>query len=98
MLVFVASLFVLGLVAALIKKLIESVGLRPVDRILGALFGALRGAVLMLAVAAVVAMTPFKSAPWWQESTGAHWLMGALGALKPVLPEQFGKYLSIEDY
>ena len=97
-LVFVASLFVLGLVAALIKKLIESVGLRPVDRILGALFGALRGAVLMLAVAAVVAMTPFKSAPWWQESTGAHWLMGALGALKPVLPEQFGKYLSIEDY
>ena len=97
-LIFVGSLFALGLVAALVSKLIAAVGLRPVDRILGALFGALRGAVLLLAVAVVVGMTPARSSPWWHESKGAQALSAALKALKPVLPEQFGKYLSLEDY
>lgn len=97
-LVFIGSLFALGLVAALVKKMIEAVGLRPVDRVLGALFGALRAVVLLLAVAVVVGMTPAKSAPWWRQSVGAQALMATLKALKPVLPEQFGKYLSLEDY
>ena len=96
-LIFVGSLFALGLVAALVSKLISAVGLRPVDRILGALFGALRGAVLLLAVAVVVGMTPARSSPWWQESRGAQALSAALKALQPVLPEQFGKCLSRED-
>ncbi len=97
-LVFIASLFTLGLVATLVTRLIEVVGLRPVDRILGALFGGLRALVLLLAVTAVVGMTPARSAPWWQQSVGAQGLSAALNALKPVLPEQFGKYLSREDY
>jgi membrane protein required for colicin V production len=96
--IFIGSLFALGLVAALVKKLIEAVGLRPVDRILGALFGALRALVLLLAVAVVVGMTPAKSAPWWRHSVGAQALMATLKTLKPVLPEQFGKYLSLEDH
>ncbi len=96
-LVFVGALFALGLVAALVKKVIEAVGLRPVDRILGALFGVLRGAVLLLAAAVVVGMTPFKSAAWWRESGGAQALMTTLRAIKPVLPEEFGNYLLLED-
>ena len=97
-LMFVGSLFALGLVAAMVSKLIGVIGLRPVDRILGALFGALRGMVLLLAVAVVVGMTPARSAQWWRESNGAQSLMAALKALKPVLPEEFGKYLSLKDY
>ena len=97
-LIFVGSLFALGLVAAMVSKLIGVIGLRPVDRILGALFGALRGMVLLLAVAVVVGMSPARSAQWWRESNGAQSLMAALKALKPVLPEEFGKYLSLKDY
>lgn len=97
-LVFIGSLFALGLVATVVKKMIEAVGLRPVDRILGALFGALRALVLLLAVAVVVGMTSFKSASWWLESSGAQTLMATLRVIKPVLPEEFGKYLSLEDY
>ena len=96
-LVFIASLFALGMVAALVKKLITAVGLRPVDRILGALFGALRSVVLLIALAVVVGMTPMKSASWWVDSVGAQALMAGLRTLKPVLPEEFGKYLSLED-
>ena len=91
--VFVVVVFAGGLVAWMIKKLVEAVGLRPVDRMLGALFGLARGAILLMALAVLANMTPYRSAGWWTESTGAAVATAALKALKPVLPEQFGKYL-----
>ncbi|HYW58117.1 MAG TPA: CvpA family protein [Polaromonas sp.] len=92
-LIFIAAVFVAGLLAVLIKKLVEAVGLRPVDRTLGAAFGVVRGLILLLAAAVVINMTAFKSSAWWQESQGAEVLSAALRGLKPVLPEQFAKYL-----
>ncbi len=92
-LVFVAAAFAAGLIAWLTKKLVEAVGLRPVDRTLGGAFGLVRGLVLLLAVAVVMDMTQLKTSDWWQESKGAAVLTVALKGLKPVLPEQFGKYL-----
>lgn len=92
-LVFVAAAFAGGLLAWLVKKLVEAVGLRPVDRTLGAAFGLLRGAVLLLALAVVVNMTPLRSDQWWTESTGAVVSTAALKGLKPVLPERFAQYL-----
>src|SRR3974390_2658438 len=50
-LVFIAVVFAGALLAWLTKKMVDSVGLRPVDRTLGAAFGLMRGAVLMLAAA-----------------------------------------------
>ena len=92
-LVFIAAAFAAGLLAWLVKKLVEAVGLRPVDRTLGAAFGLVRGAVLLLAVAVVVNMTPLHSGQWWTESTGAAVSTTVLKGLKPVLPERFGQYL-----
>ena len=48
---------------------------------------------LQEALAVVMDMTPMKSSPWWQTSTGAGLLSTALKGLRPVLPEAFGKYL-----
>ena len=92
-LVFVAGAFAGGFLAWLTRKLVEAIGLRPVDRTLGAAFGLVRGLVLLLALAVVMDMTPMKSSPWWQASVGAGLLSAALKGLKPVLPEAFGKYL-----
>jgi membrane protein required for colicin V production len=91
--VFIAVIFAGGLLAWITKKLVQSVGLRPVDRTLGAAFGLLRGAVLMLAVAVVVNMSPARRAEWWTESKGAEVSMTVLKSLKPSLPERFGQYL-----
>ncbi len=91
--VFIAVVFAGGLLAWLTKKLVDSVGLRPIDRGLGALFGLLRGAVLLLVVAIVINMSPARRAVWWTESTGAQWSLATLKGLKPMLPEQFGRYL-----
>lgn len=91
--VFVASVFACGFVSWLAKKLIEAIGLRPADRTLGAVFGVLRGMVLLLAVAVVVGLTSLHESPWWQESQAAPVLAEVLRGLKPALPEEFGRHL-----
>ena len=92
-LVSVASLFAAGLIAFLGKKLIAAIGLRPVDRTMGAAFGVVRGVILLLAAAVVMDLTALKNSVWWQESKGAPLLTATLKGLKPALPEQFAKYL-----
>lgn len=91
--VFIVAIFAGGLVAFIAKKLIAAVGLSPADRMLGALFGIARGVLVVLACTVVVGMTPLHTMALWQESTGAHIATAALGGLKPVLPQEFGKYL-----
>ena len=93
-LVFVAAVFAAGGLAFLLKKLIEAIGLRPVDRTMGAAFGLVRGVILLLAIAVEMDMTALKKNVWWQESKGAPILSATLNGLKPVLPEQFAKYLN----
>ena len=94
-LVFVVSVLAGGLLAALAKKLFTAVGLQPADRALGAAFGLVRGVVLLLAATVVIGMTPLQSGQWWQESVGAGMTLAALKGLKPVVPQEFGKYLPL---
>ena len=91
--VFIASVFAFGFLTSLAKKLIDAIGLRPADRALGAVFGLLRGVVLLLAVAVVAGLTPVGAAAWWQESQAAPILAEVLQRLKPVLPEEFSRHL-----
>jgi membrane protein required for colicin V production len=92
-LVFVLSVFAASLLIKLIQKLFAAAGLQPADRALGAAFGLVRGVVLLLAATVVIGMSPMKSSAWWQESVGAGMTMTTLKGLKPVLPEEFGRYL-----
>ena len=91
--VFVVTAFVAVLFTQLIKKLITAIGLRPVDRTLGAVFGLFRGVILLLAIAIVVNMTQLHSHEDWKSSQGAGVLTDVLMRLKPLLPQEFGKYL-----
>jgi membrane protein required for colicin V production len=91
--VFIASVLVGGLVALMVKKLLAVIGLQPVDRVLGAGFGLVRGLVLLLAATVVIGMTSLKSSEWWRESVSAGVLTTSLKGLKPLLPEESGKYL-----
>ena len=92
-LLLVGAMFAWGVVSWLCKQLIEAVGLRPVDRTLGALFGVLRGVLLLLVLALVIQYTPLHKALWWQESAVAPWLTQALAWVLPALPPQWEQYL-----
>lgn len=93
-LVFIATAFACGLLAALLRRAARAMGVRPVDRAFGALFGMLRGALLLLLLAALVQLASLREEAWWRQSLSARWLEPALAQLQPFLPELFGKYLS----
>jgi len=93
-LVFVLVAFAGGLLAWLLKKMVAAVGLRPIDRVLGAVFGVLRGAVVLLALAVVVGMTPLHAEPQWRGSVVARVLTESLASLKPMLPDAVARHLS----
>lgn len=85
---FVAAVVVWTLLARLIRMLIHATPLSIPDRLLGAGFGALRGGVLLLALASVVTLTPAAQSTPWRSSHGARWLGQTLQALKPLLPSR----------
>jgi membrane protein required for colicin V production len=91
--VLVAVLIATVFLSWLIRKMVSAVGLGPLDRLLGAVFGLLRGLVILLAVTVVVGMTPLHTSQAWQQAQGAPVLQQFLHVLKPVLPADFGKYL-----
>jgi membrane protein required for colicin V production len=92
-LVFVAVAFSVGLLASLTRKLVAVIGLRPVDRILGGVFGVARGATALLFAAVVVHLLALSDSAWWHESRSAIVLDAALQGLKPALPEKLASYL-----
>ncbi|MEJ7930751.1 CvpA family protein [Ramlibacter sp. AN1015] len=92
-LLFIAAVFAAGLMAAVARKLIAAVGLRPADRVLGTAFGVVRGLVVVLVITIVFLLVPLTHTGTWRESGGAPMAVAALKGLKPMLPETFGRYL-----
>jgi membrane protein required for colicin V production len=91
-LVFLATVLLGSLVAVVVKKLTTAVGLRPVDRALGAIFGSIRGVLLLLLATVLMGMTPMKSSPAWQASVGVGVAVAVFKGLKPVLPSDLEKF------
>lgn len=85
--VFVAVAVVCALITVLIRKVLQSVGLGMLDRSLGAMFGLLRGLLVLLIALVLMQLIGLVSQPWWQESLGRPWLEGLLHALSPLLPQ-----------
>ena len=90
---FVLSLLVGSLVIFLIKKVVYVSGMGAIDRVLGCVFGALRGVVVLLAFALVLRHTPLHDTAMWQEARSPAIAQSLMTALKPWLPQTFSKFL-----
>lgn len=90
---FVATLFIWGLLAWLIKKLVHATALSLLDRLMGAAFGLARGVLIALVAALLVTWTPLARSEPWQESHGAVLLQEMLQGLKPLLPRELADRL-----
>ncbi|SEF77524.1 CvpA family protein [Marinobacterium lutimaris] len=66
---FVITLIVGALVGMLIGALVSATGLSATDRVLGIGFGAVRGALVIVVLVALLGMTPAVQDSWWLESS-----------------------------
>ena len=66
---FVMTLIVGALIKHLVKEVVKVTGLNGTDRALGSIFGAVRGALLVVVSLAVLSRTTqMPGDPWWQKS------------------------------
>jgi len=90
---FVVALFVWAVGSRIVRLIIHATPLSLVDRGLGAVFGGVRGVVVLLVLVTLFSMTPVANSPEWRESTGVPWLQAAVTGLKPMLPAPISKFL-----
>lgn len=83
---FVATLLAWRLLTWLLQQVIHATPLAPLDRLLGAVFGAVRGGVILLVAVMMLGLTPMARQPSWQASAGVRWLTTAQAVLAPWLP------------
>ncbi len=89
--VFVAVLILFALVRWVMGLLLKAAGLRPLDRVLGALFGVARGVLVLLALVLLAGLTPLPQQQWWRQAMFAPPLETGVLAVKPWLPPELAK-------
>jgi membrane protein required for colicin V production len=93
-LVFVLVLLTCMLFARMLRALISATPLSFIDRLLGGLFGVVRGALILVVVGMLVTLSPYSTSTTWTNSHGALWLGMALEGLKPVLPQSLNVHIA----
>lgn len=91
--IFFSVLVVGAIINFLLSTAISSIGLDGFDRFLGAIFGALRGGLIVLLMIILVSITSLPGEPWWIESRLVpHFELGA-NWLKERIPQDFARYI-----
>jgi membrane protein required for colicin V production len=91
--VFLASLLATTLVGLLLSAAVRAAGLGGADRLLGAGFGAARGALILLAAALLAGLTSAPKQPFWRASASGPLLAEAAGLVRPLLPQTLSERL-----
>lgn len=67
-LLFVVTLLIGALVNFLLAQLVRATGLTGTDRLLGMVFGAARGLLLIVILVGLLSLAPVQHDSWWQQS------------------------------
>ena len=65
---FVLTLVITALINKLVSQLVKKTGLTGTDRMIGMIFGVLRGAVIVSVLVLLAGFTAMPQDSWWQES------------------------------
>ena len=86
LLIFVGTLVLTTLLTALVTKFVRVSVLQSLDRWLGALFGLMRGLLIVVALAMIAGLTSLPRQPVWTESATGYSLAQTVIQLRPWLP------------
>jgi len=89
--VFVGVLLLVSAISMLVALLVKSVGLGWADRLLGSVFGLLRGGVIVLLAVLLAGMTALPRSVFWQEALFSKPLESVASSVKSWLPDDLSK-------
>jgi len=89
--VFLVVLVAMALLRLALRGLLKALGMTLTDRLLGVIFGAARGMIIVLALVMVGGMTALPKEKWWNEAYLAAPLQTAVLASRPWLPADVAK-------
>lgn len=90
--VFVLVLIAGGIVNYIAGQLVDGTGLGGTDRMLGLVFGALRGGLLVAVLVLMANLTNMPTEPWWQESITLPYFNDVALWIKELLPESLASH------
>ncbi len=85
----IAVLLLASMVRLLVSGLLKAVGLGLIDRFLGAMFGLVRGMVVILVLVMAGGLTAIPKQSWWRDAMFAPPLETMVVAMKPWLPREW---------
>jgi len=94
--VFLVVFLVTALLAIVISKLVRAAGLGPVDRGLGAIFGLVRGILVVLTLVLLCGLTAVPRVPAWREAMLSPPLEAVAVSVKLFLPDELSRRISYE--
>lgn len=94
MMTFVVVLLCWRMLGWLLQKIVQATPLAPIDRLLGGVFGLVRGVLIVMVMVALVDYSPLARQPFWQASAGVAWAQRLIGSVQPLLvgaaaPDEF---------
>jgi len=89
----VVTLLVAALVNHLVNQLVTRTGLTGTDRMLGVIFGVVRGIVIVAICVLLAGLTPLPKDPWWQESMLLGHFQHLAMEIRKLLPPELAAYL-----
>lgn len=92
---FVAVLLVGAMLGYLVSLLVKSTGLSGTDRLLGMVFGSVRGVIILaLLLVLGVGLLPVEQESWWSDSRLIPYVERVVVLLRDILPPELGEYLN----
>ena len=90
---FIGTRIVMVLLAKLASLVVQASGLTFMDRLLGALFGLAKGALIALALVLLCGMTKITQQPFWKNAMFSPVAEVAAKSVMPYLPGYFVEYI-----
>lgn len=94
--IFFVVLMLGGLMTYLIGRIVDATGLSGTDRVIGVLFGAARGVLLVAVLIMFAGLTPMPKDPWWKQSPLIGYFQNTAVWLRSLLPDDFATRISFD--
>jgi membrane protein required for colicin V production len=94
--VFLGVLLLMSVFAIVVSKLVKSAGLAVEDRLLGGVFGLVRGVLVVMVLVLLAGLTSLPRQPVWRDAVLSDPLEAFAGHIKGWLPGRFGERITYD--